>query len=86
MEIIADTVDTDLSFREMLWFVEPALGFDLESGLSTATLPGNGEVSYKGLDWLYQLYPEEVLDIVNTMLNPYTEPLEPDELNIFEVE
>ena len=86
VEIIADTVDTNLSFREMLWFVEPALGFDLETGLSTATLPGNGEVSYKGLDWLYQLYPDEVLDIVNTMLNPYTEPLEPDELNIFEVE
>lgn len=86
VEIIADTVDTNLSFREMLWFVEPALGFDLENGLSTATLPGNGEVSYKGLDWLYQLYPEEVLDIVNTMLNPYTEPLELDELNIFEVE
>lgn len=86
VEIIADTVDTDLSFREMLWFVEPALGFDLDSGLSTATLPGNGEVSYKGLSWLYQLYPEEVLDIVNTMLNPYTEPLELDELNIFEVE
>ena len=86
VEIIADTVDTNLSFREMLWFVEPALGFDLENGLSTATLPGNGEVSYKGLDWLYQLYPEEVLDIVNTMLNPYTEPLEVDELNIFEVE
>lgn len=86
VEIIADTVETDLSFREMLWFVEPALGFDLENGLSTATLPGNGEVSYKGLDWLYQLYPEEVLDIVNTMLSPYTEPLGLDELNIFEVE
>ena len=86
VEIIADTVETDLSFREMLWFVEPALGFDLENGLSTATLPGNGEVSYKGLDWLYQLYPEEVLDFVNTMLSPYTEPLGLDELNIFEVE
>lgn len=86
IEIISDTVDTNLSFREMLWFVEPALGFDPENGLSTATLPGNGEVSYKGLDWLYQLYPDEVLDIVNTMLNPYTEPLSADELNIFEVE
>ena len=86
IEIVSDTVDTNLRFREMLWFVEPALGFDPENGLSTATLPGNGEVSYKGLDWLYQLYPDEVLDIVNTMLNPYTEPLSADELNIFEVE
>ena len=75
LELISEHVETDLELGEMLWFVEPALGFDLSSGLRTATLPGDGTVTYHGWTYCYELYPEEVLDILNEMLNPYTTPI-----------
>ena len=47
LKIFREYVDTDLSMSEILWFVEPVLGLDLES-VETATLPGDGTVSYRG--------------------------------------
>lgn len=74
VEIFSKYIDTDLSLSEMLWFVKPALGFDLDA-LSTATLPGDGSVTYKGWKWCYQLEREECLEIINSMINPYTTPV-----------
>ena len=68
---------------EILWFVEPVLGLDLES-VETATLPGDGTVSYRGVKWCYQLYPEEVLEIVNACLNPYEQPMTLEDLHMFQ--
>ena len=82
IELIAQNVETDFSLGEMLWFVEPALGFDLSTGLSTATLPGDGEVTYHGWTYCYGLYPEETLEILNEMLNPYTTPITLEMTNI----
>lgn len=82
INLIAESVETDLQLGEMLWFAEAALKFDLTNDLSTATLPGDGNVTYKGWTYCYELYPEEVLDIVNTMLNPYTTEMILDHMNI----
>ena len=82
IELIAQNVETDFSLGEMLWFVEPALGFDLSTGLSTATLPGDGEVTYHGWTYCYALYPGETLEILNEMLNPYTTPITLEMTNI----
>lgn len=82
INLIAESVETDLQLGEMLWFAEAALKFDLTNDLSTATLPGDGNVTYKGWTYCYELYPEEVLDIVNTMLNPYTTEMTLDHMNI----
>ena len=83
LKIFREYVDTDLSMSEILWFVEPVLGLDLES-VETATLPGDGTVSYRGVKWCYQLYPEEVLEIVNACLNPYEQPMTLEDLHIFQ--
>ena len=80
--IFYEYVDTDLTLGNFLWFVEPVTGFDLSSGLSTATLPGDGTVTYKGYTYCYELYPEEVLEIVNEMINPYTTPVTMEMTNI----
>ena len=56
---------------------------DLPNNSTTATLEGNGAVSYKGAS-VYQLYPDKTLETVNTILNPYEEDLELEELNIFQ--
>jgi len=70
-QLAAGYVRTDLSLSNLLWFVEPALGFDL-SGLTTATLPGDGSVSYDGVDACYALDIPGSLAIINDCLNPYT--------------
>lgn len=72
LDIFSTYVDTDLSGGEIAWFASPALGFDLSTGFSSATLPGDGAVTYRGTKWCYQLYPEETLQIINELINPYT--------------
>lgn len=71
VEIFSRCVKTDLSLRNLLWFVEPALGFDFDD-LDTATLPGNGSARYQGISSVYELEAEASLEIINRCLNPYT--------------
>ena len=84
IEIFSQYVKSDMPLETMLWFAEPALGFDLSTGLQSATLPGDPDVRYQGSRWHYQLYPDQTLDILNGFLNPYTTPMTQDMLNIFE--
>ncbi len=84
-------VDTDLSLSNILWLAEPALGLDFSADLSTATLEGDGNVSYRhnGYNWgsyCYELYPEQALETVNALLNPYDQPLTLEDMNIFQVD
>lgn len=71
MELFSKYVDTDLTLGNLLWFVEPALGFDF-ANLTTATFPGDGMVTYKGITYCYALDIEKSLAIINDCLNPYT--------------
>lgn len=44
-------------------------------------------VRYQGWSYCYQLYPDQVLEIVNTQgLNPYTTDITADMLDIFQVQ
>lgn len=81
VEIFSEYVKTDLELAEMLWFVEPAMGFDMSS-LSTSTLPGDSSVTYKGWTWCHQLDQEATLQIINDMINPYTTPVTLDMTNM----
>lgn len=85
IEIFLEYVNTDLEFGEMLWFAEPALGFDFENGMTSATLTGDGNTYYPGWGkYCYELYPEETLETVNQLINPYTEDLTLEDMNIFQ--
>lgn len=82
---LMEYVDTDLTLSNLLWLAEPALKLDFSSGLSTATLEGNGNTYYPGWGrYCYQLYPEQALEVVNTMLNPYDRDLTLADMNIFQ--
>lgn len=85
IDIFSENVKTDLTVQEMVWFAERVVldGFDISTGITTATLEGNGAVSYKGAS-VYQLYPDKVLETVNTLLNPYTKDLPASKLKIFQ--
>lgn len=85
IEIWNENVVTNLKAEHTAWFASSLLHFPLDTGLSFETLPGDGTVKYKEVDWCYELYPEEVLKIVNGMLNPYTRPLTGQDLNILQV-
>ncbi|MCC8123787.1 MAG: LCP family protein [Oscillospiraceae bacterium] len=82
LSILTEYVRTDFSTGELLWFLEPALGLDFSTGISTETLPGDGSVRYRGTSWCYELYPEECLAIINDLLNPYTQDITLDRTNM----
>lgn len=86
VDIFAKNVKTDLSVGNLAYFGLAALDLDLSTGIEMNTLPGNGLVTYKGIPYYYELYPQEVLDIINQSgLNPYTEDLTLEDTNIFQV-
>ena len=66
VDIFLEHCDTDLSAGNLLIDIR----MDLEEDVSTATLPGDGEVTYGGVSYCYGLYEEEVLALVNDLLNP----------------
>lgn len=85
VDIFAENVKTDLSATDILWFATQALGLDTGAAVSTATLPGDGDVKYRGVSWCYQLEREECLEIFNRLLNPYTTEITLDMTNMLQV-
>lgn len=82
VEIFNDNVDTDLSLNEMLYFASQAMGLDPSTGVETATLPGRGDGIYRGYRYCYELDPEETLELVNRLINPYDRDLTLEDMNI----
>lgn len=82
-DIFLENVETNLTASNLAYFAEKALYFDFSSGLTTSVLPGDGSVTYHGWTYCYQLYPDQVLELVNTQgINPYTTDLTADMLQI----
>lgn len=84
LKIFQDNVKTNLSATNMAWFASQALSLDLGTGVQGGTLPGDGTVKYRDVDWCYQLYPEEALTLINDLVNPYTQTMSLTDLNIFQ--
>lgn len=82
-DILFENVQTDLDLNALTYFSTKALEFDFSTGLTTSALPGDGSITYKGWTACYQLYPDQVLEIVNSQnLNPYTTSITADMLDI----
>ena len=82
-DIFLENVQTDLTANDLLYFAEKALQFDFSNDLTTSVLPGDGTVTYHGWTYCYQLYPDQVLELVNTQgINPYTTDITADMLTI----
>lgn len=81
-DIFMENVETDLKVSDLAYFADKGLSFNFDNVTATS-LTGDGTVKYKGVSWCYELYPDKVLDIVNTSgLNPYTTDITADMLNI----
>ena len=74
-------VKTDLTLGNLVWLANQALSMGGTDAISFATLPGDGAGWYNGKSF-YTLYPEQVLEMTNSMLNPYATDITADEQNI----
>lgn len=86
VEIFNEYVETDMSLTDMLYFASQAIYVDTANGVQTATLTGNGEVTYRGVKYCFQLDEQFALDTVNALVNPYTRDLTLEDMNIFTVQ
>ncbi len=83
--IFNEYVETDLSLENIIWFGEKLLGLDSEQ-LTFETIPIH-EVGYMYEHRSYvTLKMDEVVDVVNEKLNPYTEDLTLTDLDMMSVE
>ena len=84
VEIFNEYVDTDLSLTDMLYFASQAIYLDTSTGVETFTLEGDGQVTYKGTRYCYELDPQSTLEAVNRLINPYTRDLTLEDMNILQ--
>ncbi len=84
-EIFNKYVKTDLTLSDLIYFGTQALKLDFSADLTFATLPGDGQVHYGGVKFYYQLFPQETLDLLNQLVNPYTTDLTMEMVEIYQV-
>lgn len=84
VKIVKSYVETDMSFSDMLFFAQKAVMLNIDNGLETGTLPGDGTYRYSDGSLCYILYPEKALNLLNDLVNPYTTPLTEEDVNFFE--
>ena len=75
VKLFDEYVDTDLELKHMLYFASQAINVDMATGVETFTLEGDGQASFRGFSYCYELDPESTLDAVNRLINPYTRDL-----------
>ena len=71
-----------MELSEMMYFASQAIYLDTAAGVETATLEGNGEATWRGYPYCYELDPDTTLDTVNRLLNPYDRDLTAEELHL----
>jgi len=84
ISLFTEYVDTNLTVTNMLWFAEQIAGLDFEASITSTALPGNGEVTYHGVRYCYELYPDQALEIINSTTNPFCSELALSDMNIFQ--
>ena len=80
VKIFQKHVDTNLKLSNLVWIGEKALSMGSEN-IYFHTLPGDGAGYYKGGSY-YVLYPDEVLELVNSYFNPYKRDLTLEDMDI----
>ena len=82
VEIFNKYVTTNMEMSEMMYFASQAVYLDTSTGVETDTLQGNGDASWRGFTYCYELDPETTLDTVNRLLNPYEQDLKLTDMNL----
>ena len=86
VEIFNKNVTTDLTLDNMMYFAGQAIHLDPSEGVETATLPGRGDGIYHKVSYCYELDPEETLETVNRLINPYDRDMTLEDMNLAKAE
>ena len=78
VDVLLNYVETDADTNAMLYFGREALGIDLDTALSTGTLPAEWHSPYM---WVQK---DEALAMINELLNPYTTEITEDMVEFFQ--
>ena len=90
IQVFQDNVETDLSFQNILWFAKKAVfgGLSMEN-VEFVTMPNKNVSAWSRTYQSYQSYvvpiADELLDLVNNQLSPYTEVFTLSDLDIMSV-
>ena len=82
VDIFGQNVDTNLSMADMLYFAGRAAGLDLSTSLETASLPLRTPVVSENYILGQEPDPEPALELVNLLLNPYTQDMTLEDMNL----
>ena len=90
IQVFQDNVETDLTFQNILWFAQSAyLGGLRTEDVEFVTMPHRNVDAWSRSYHNYQSYvvpiADELLDLVNTKLSPYTEVFTLGDLDIMSV-
>lgn len=89
-KVFSENVTTELSVNNLAWFAQEAIlgGLKMEN-VRFMTMPNQGASVYSRTYGNYQSYvtpiPDEMLELVNSCLNPYLEDVELHELDLMMV-
>ena len=90
IQVFQNNVETDLSFQNILWFAQQAIlgGLSMEN-VEVVTMPNRTASCWSRTYHNYQSYvvpsADELLELVNTKLSPYTEVFTLSDLDIMSV-
>ena len=90
IQVFQNNVETDLSFQNILWFAQQAIlgGLSMEN-VEFVTMPNRTASCWSRTYHNYQSYvvpsADELLELVNTKLSPYTEVFTLSDLDIMSV-
>ena len=90
IQVFQNNVETDLSFQNILWFAQQAIlgGLSMEN-VEFVTMPNRTASCWSRTSHNYQSYvvpsADELLELVNTKLSPYTEVFTLSDLDIMSV-
>ena len=90
IQVFQNNVETDLSFQNILWFAQQAIlgGLSMEN-VEFVTMPNQTASCWSRTYHNYQSYvvpsADELLELVNTKLSPYTEVFTLSDLDIMSV-
>ena len=79
-QIYTEYVDTNLTTSNVIWYAKEFLKLDSED-ITFQTLPGNYNDSINGGSYV-SIYVDEWIEMVNSCLNPYTEDVTVENLDI----
>lgn len=85
IDIFQNDVKTDISLRDLQWFAQQVIKLDPQTSITTQTLPHADSGNYLGQNYLF-LSPQDVVDMVNSTVNPYTTDITLDDVHIVRIE